>query len=224
MEVLAGQDTVLTRHQCRAAMRRKGEARLPGRMLCVLVRDVQMRSTKSGTQYMQVLVADRDEVFQVNCFQERAADPEEAREEMTEFREVLRQAKADGKPVILECDVSLSEDGERVWVNGNWAIPFEEFEGYMDVSGDTVVLRLVPPEGAADADHLAASLPKAEAVLSSARSEDPRRSLRVTLACGAARAEVPGRYAPRLARQLAVMGGIPGVTALQYEAAGTSTN
>ena len=182
---------VRTRNWWRDKMKEIGEERVGGRLLCVLVREIGVKQSKNGSSFLQVRVSDREDTFQMNCFT-RGDDGET---DIKELREVLTAAMKSNMAVIVDCDLSLSADGEQVWVNGNAAMSYKEYFDSIDKSRDTVLIRLSPTDGTSAEDQLNKNIARLEELLATARDDnDPAGTVSIILVCSGLRAEVPGRY------------------------------
>jgi DNA polymerase-3 subunit alpha len=192
MQILARH--VHSREKWKRYMRAENEERLDSRLLCVLIKDVQVKQSKRGSTYLQVMAMDQEDTFQINCF------PKGSNEEMEELRETLGAAKSSGKPVIMDCDLSLSPDGERLWVNGNAAIPFDDYIEDMDTSNDALVVKIAQIDGMSSKECLDRTAKQIIKILEPMTSADPSRSVEVKLVCSGEKMTIPNRYKHQLAK------------------------
>lgn len=181
------------------------------RLLCVMVKGWQSKQSKKGTTFLQAIVEDQESTFQVNCFVDD--------ESLAELREAMTEAKSANLPLIMECDVVLSQDGGQVFVNGSAAMPYDEYVANLDCSRDLAKIKLGAPEGVDPVQTLDKAYEVATRTLTRFKTaENDTQGVSIEFVCGNLSRRLEGRYPWEKAKPcLAIM---PGVIKFSYLAEG----
>ena len=203
---------VKTKKRLQLEMKELKKEQIKNRILCVLVHEIIVKESKNGSSFLQVIVSDKDEGFQINCFGTGN------QKEFTEFKAILTHAKNTKTAVILDCTLSMSSDGEQAWVNGNAAISYKDYLDILDISNDTYNVLLNTPSNTTTKEYLLKTLDNVTKMLSSVREDNnPSRTIKLILSCENESVELPGRYPFDYAKSI-LQSSLTGIIKTSYKA------
>lgn len=109
---------------------------LDGRKLCGMVESVNLRQTKKGSTYIEVMISEKSDSYRIAYYPKNRYNSDQG-DDFKNFLHLVEGAKLNRHPVVFLCSLSLSSDKGGVWVNAQNAWHIEKF--LANVHGEIIV-------------------------------------------------------------------------------------
>jgi DNA polymerase-3 subunit alpha len=114
--------------------------------ICVMVDDVKLQQSKRGNSYLDVFVSEPHDKYKVSFFEDKRNGIT-----LNSLRDTLEGSKITKKPVVIMVDLTLSQDGENVWINGKNVYDIDKYleniRGNILITLDKKNIRFTKEEG-----------------------------------------------------------------------------